>query len=58
VHYQHSAGSGSPFTDSEPYLELMDKVKPIVSKLVEELVVQDTSSPPELSARGGRLSLR
>ena len=39
-------------------LELVDKVQPLVQRLVGELAVDDSVPPPEPSERGGRLSVR
>ena len=55
---EHGAGTGTHVIDPKPYLELMEKVQPLVSRLVEELAVEDSVPPPEPSERGGRLSVR
>ena len=58
VPHEHGAGSGTHIIESKPYLELVDKVQPLVSRLVEELSIESALPPPEPAERGGRLSLR
>jgi hypothetical protein len=56
--HEHQAGTESHTIDARPYLELVDRVQPLVKRLVEELAVGNTTSPPEPSERGGKLSPR
>jgi len=58
VPYEHGAGTESHTIEPKPYLELMEKVQPLVSRLVEELSIESALPPPEPAERGGRLSLR
>ncbi len=44
--------------EPKPYLALLEKVRPLVQRLVEELAVEYEASSPEASERGGRLSIR
>jgi len=54
--HEHGTGTGSQVIECQPYLELKDKVQPLVSMLVEGLTVDGSVPPPEPSDRGGRLS--
>lgn len=56
--HEHTAGTGSHLIEPKPYLELVNKVQPLVRRLVEELAIENSLSLFEPSERGGRLSLR
>jgi hypothetical protein len=58
VPHEHGAGTAEHLIEPQPYLELVDKVQPLVKRLVEELAVEDAAPPPGPAERGGRLSLR
>ena len=58
VPYEHGAGTAEHLIEPQPYLALVEKVQPLIKRLVEELSVDDASPPPQPSERGGRLSLR
>lgn len=53
-----SIGKGKHVIEPKPYLDLLGKVRPLVSRLVEELSIEDSGRGPEPSERGGRLSVR
>jgi hypothetical protein len=55
--YGHCAGTASHRIEPQPYLVLVEKVQPLVRRLVEELAIEPAVPPPEPSERGGRLSL-
>jgi hypothetical protein len=58
VPYEHGAGTASHAIEPKPYLELMERIQPLVRRLVEELGMESPVPPPEPAERGGRLSLR
>jgi hypothetical protein len=58
VPHEHGAGTAEHLIEPQSYLKLVEKVQPLVRKLVEELSVEQGDLPPQPSERGGRLSLR
>jgi hypothetical protein len=58
VPHEHSAGTEEHSIEPQPYLALLEKVQPLVKRLVEELAVDGSAPSPEPSDRGGRLALR
>lgn len=56
--YEHGAGTKGHTIEPKPYRDLVEKVRPLVQRLLEDLAVEDVVPPPEPSERGGRLSLR
>jgi len=51
-------GKGSEAIKPKPYIELEEKVKPLVRELIEELLLEDRPSKLEPAERGGKLSVR
>lgn len=56
--HERRAGLTSHFIEPKPYVKLVERVQPLVRRLVEELAIEDGEPMPEPSDRGGRLSLR
>ena len=54
----HSLGNYEHVIGPKPYTELLEKVRPLVRRLIEELSSEDIGSASEPSGRGGRLSVR
>ncbi len=55
---EHGAGRGYHVIEPRSYISLVEKVQPLVRRLVEELSIDETAPLPEPSERGGRLSVR
>lgn len=55
---QRSIGTGEHVIEPQPYQWLVEKVQPLVRRLMEELAVEVSFSLSEAAERGGRLSLR
>jgi len=52
------AGKGSEAIPPKPYLELEERVKPLVKELIDELIVEEKPINLEPEERGGRFSVR
>jgi len=51
-------GKGCEAIEPKPYIELEEKVKPLVRELIDELLLEDTPCKLEAAERGGRLSVK
>jgi len=51
-------GSGREAIEPKPYIQLEERVRPLVRELIEELSWEKSPSAPEPVERGGRLSIR
>ncbi|MDP2659710.1 MAG: hypothetical protein Q8R28_03155 [Dehalococcoidia bacterium] len=56
--YDHGVGDGWHTVEPKPYLALMEQVRPLVARLVEELSLAHEADAPAPAERGGRLSVR
>ncbi|MDD4985797.1 MAG: hypothetical protein PHQ43_08415 [Dehalococcoidales bacterium] len=51
-------GKGDEAIEPKPYIQLEERVKPLVQELIDELVWEEKPVKPEPVERGGKLSLR
>jgi len=51
-------GKGREAVEPKPYIELEEKVKPLVQELIDELAWEEKPKGYEAAERGGRLSIR
>lgn len=58
VPYEHGAGTGPHTIEPKPYLDLVEQVRPLARRLVEELSAEEAATMPQPAERGGRLSVR